>query len=96
MALREGTARAGLEVTLEADCSLFVGELNHDVEVPGAISRSVLASGGVVVFQSSTDVRCQADVEARAPVRVLQDVHDVFVLCHAEVRSKSSASATTA
>jgi hypothetical protein len=36
--LRKGAAGAGLQIALEVDSSLFVGELDDDVELPGAVA----------------------------------------------------------
>ncbi len=48
MALREGAARAGFHVALEADGSAFVGEFYDDVELPRA-SRCRMWTATIVV-----------------------------------------------
>lgn len=52
VALREGASGAGLEVALERDGSLLVGEFDGDVKLPRAVARGVRAPARVVVGQA--------------------------------------------
>ncbi|MGB2714122.1 MAG: recombinase family protein [Vicinamibacterales bacterium] len=56
MALREGAARAGLQVALEADRALLIGELKDKMKLPRAAGGRVWAAAGVGVGQSLADV----------------------------------------
>ncbi|HXG70861.1 MAG TPA: hypothetical protein VNJ04_09655 [Gemmatimonadaceae bacterium] len=52
VALREGATGARLEVTLEGDGSLLVGQFDGDVELPGTMTRSVEGATGIVVLEA--------------------------------------------
>ena len=47
---------AGFQIALERDGSLFVGQLDADVEVPRSIARSVGTAAGVVVGEAGANV----------------------------------------
>jgi hypothetical protein len=67
MALREGAARARLQVTLEANSPRFIRKLHDNVQLPWTTPRCVRTPPSIVVFESFSDVRTQADIETQRP-----------------------------
>jgi hypothetical protein len=95
VSLREGSAGAGLQVALEANRSLLVGELDDNVQLPGAVPRGMRTSARVVIVEPTTCVRREADVEAGRRFGVSEDIDDVLISRHAGIGSEPSASNET-
>jgi hypothetical protein len=85
--LREGAAGAGLQVALELECALFVGQLDDDVELPGTVARGVRASAGVVVGEPRGGVVREADVVMGFGFGTLQHVDESLVLGHPKAKA---------
>jgi len=62
MASGKGTPGAGLQIPLERDRSLFVGELHDDVDLPWPPTRGVKAAAGIVRLEAGAAVTGDAGV----------------------------------
>ena len=71
---RKSAAGPGLQVVLEADRTLLVGELQRDHDTPGSISNGVSAGTGVVPVQPLLNVAGYADVMALGIALAAQNV----------------------
>ena len=78
MTLCERAASSGLEISLECDRTLFVRELDDDIDIPWSAGSRVRATSVVVSCKSCRDVRCQAGVVARGLTLVFQDVDETL------------------
>jgi DNA invertase Pin-like site-specific DNA recombinase len=82
MPLCEGSARAGLQVALEADGPFLIGKLDDDVKLPRSARCCVWAAARVVVLQSRVYIGCQTDIELRTLICISQNVDKAFVSSH--------------
>jgi len=76
MPFRKSAAGPGLQVVLEADRTLLVGELQRDHDTPGSISNGVSAGTGVVPVQPLLNVAGYADVMALGIALAAQNVDE--------------------
>jgi hypothetical protein len=81
--LRERSARAGLQIALEADGAFLIRELNDDVRLPRSASGRVRTAARVVVGESGVDIRRETDVVMRISIGVFQNVDEALVASHA-------------
>lgn len=91
MALREGPARAGLQVPLESQGRLFCRELDRHVQGPWPIPHGMRTTAGIVVGKAIMRGRRDPDVEVRRVVEALQDVDDALGWPHAVRTGKADA-----
>jgi hypothetical protein len=71
--VRNSAPGAGLQIALEGDSSLLIGELDADVEVPRTMARSVGTAAGVVIGEARGNVRSQTDI-GTARLRTLRKI----------------------
>jgi hypothetical protein len=83
VSLREGAARAGLQIALEAEGARLISELNDDVNPPRSARSSVRTVALVVTSQSCFDIRREPDIEVWTVICVSQNVDESLVSCHA-------------
>ncbi len=81
--LCERHARAGLQVTLEAKSSDFVGEPDHHVQNPGSLVRRVLALASVMRGETDLGVARDTGVVPRRVAHAPEDVDDTLRSRHA-------------
>jgi hypothetical protein len=84
-------AGAGLQIALEADGSLLVGEFDDDVKLPGAPSGCVRAPAGVVMEQPRPHVRRETNVEVRLCIGTLENINESLVFRHDETEGNGDA-----
>jgi hypothetical protein len=89
MSLSKGHAGSRFQIPLEGDGTSFVRELDHDVDLPGPISRRTMRTVAVVFGKTSSDVRSEACVVLRRGVSILEYVDVEFG--HADDQSKLDA-----
>jgi hypothetical protein len=73
--LREGAARARLQVPLETDGPRLIRELDYDVHPPRSAGHRMGAASRVVVRQPSVHIGREADVEVSRLIGVSQNVN---------------------
>ena len=88
--LRECATGPGLQIALEFNSPLLVGEFDGDVEVPRAVPRGVRAAAGVVVGESGVDVRGETDVEVSLRIGTLENVDESLVFGHPKAKARSA------
>ncbi len=89
--LREGTARAGLQVALEAKGGGLVGELDGDVQLPWAVLERVNAAARVVVSEAERHIVGHPNVERLRLGRCRDDVDEALGSGHGAVARKADA-----
>jgi hypothetical protein len=82
MALREGAARTGLQVPLEADRTTLVGEFDDDVHMPWPPRRSVGTAPGIVARESCGYIRRETDVEVWFRLGIREHVNEALGSTH--------------
>jgi DNA invertase Pin-like site-specific DNA recombinase len=88
VALREGAARAGLQVALEADRGGLVGELDDDVQLPRSMATGVRAVTAVVHSEACADIGGTPHVELRIR-EALENIHKALAARHEAPRRQS-------
>lgn len=83
MALRKSAAGSGLQVLLERNGTVSVGEFNSDVDTPWCAASCVSAAPVVVSPESCADVGRQPGVVTGRRGVVLQDIDEPFGRGHA-------------
>jgi hypothetical protein len=78
----KGAAGTGLQVALEGDCALLVGEFDGDVKSPGTVASSVGAAARVVIGEAGVHIVCQTNVGTTRITQTAQEV-DEALRCHA-------------
>ena len=82
MAFGEGSAGAGLQVSLESACDEFIGKLHRHDDDPRSISCGVTVQSVIVPSESAGDVRRESDVVSIGIALASEDVHEAFRLRH--------------
>ena len=83
MPLREGAPGSGLQVPLEGNGSLLVGELDRDVKLPRPVSRGMGTPACVVVGEAGRNVRSATDIEMWLRIGIFENVDESLVFRHA-------------
>jgi hypothetical protein len=75
MAFGKSATRSGFQIPLERDCSLLVGELPDDIDLPWPPARRVATATGVVRLEPTTAVTGDAGVVARWVSETPKDIN---------------------
>lgn len=82
VALREGSARAGLQIALEADGPVFVREFHGNVKEPRPATRCVRTAARVVITKPGIHIGCETDIKLRRFALVPHDVDESLLSGH--------------